>query len=333
MLSPRAAPRFVHFGSDSKQVRWFYKSEPSMNAASDPDFNDPVHTSCTAIMTPIRKPAPMFSHYEASPVVLETVEFADQTLCGTIKVHNLAFEKQVFVRMTTDEWKTAEDIPAAFQRSITGVDSNCPGVDRFRFAIPVPAADHAAFISLCVCYRVNGQEFWDNHRGANYLFKIAPPVAPAIAQVVSAAGCIGSSPDRDAVETCPTSSTCSYGFSAPVSQARLPLAAAGPSVSNADAHRYMQYSEAKFSSVGAASYPAYSSSISKLQSELASMYDGLPLFQASQWSSSYMFGDAQSADFCRALSPLRASSPIMCAGSPLAASHAWATCSATPLHC
>ncbi|KAJ2297735.1 hypothetical protein IWW54_006737, partial [Coemansia sp. RSA 2705] len=153
MLSPRAAPRFVHFGSDSKQVRWFYKSEPSMNAASDPDFNDPVHTSCTAIMTPIRKPAPMFSHYEASPVVLETVEFADQTLCGTIKVHNLAFEKQVFVRMTTDEWKTVEDIPAAFQRSITGVDSNRPGVDRFRFAIPVPAADHAAFISLCVCYR------------------------------------------------------------------------------------------------------------------------------------------------------------------------------------
>ncbi|KAJ2702779.1 Protein phosphatase 1 regulatory subunit 3B [Coemansia spiralis] len=63
--------------------------------------------------------------------------------------------------------------------------------------------------------------------------------------------------------------------------------------------RYMRYSEAQFS---------------------AAIYDGAPLPPPSHWSSSYLFGSAQLSDLYRA-------------HSPLAASHAWPSLSATPLHC
>ncbi|KAJ1747424.1 hypothetical protein LPJ79_005263, partial [Coemansia sp. RSA 1821] len=122
---------------------------------------------------------PKFSCFEDSAVVLETVDYANNSLHGTIKVHNLAFKKDIFVRMTTDGWKTFEDVPAVFQRSISSVDGNRPGLDRFSFSAPIAEAEHTMHISLCACYCVDGQEFWDNNQGTNYLFKLVAPTAAA----------------------------------------------------------------------------------------------------------------------------------------------------------
>ncbi|KAJ2355263.1 hypothetical protein GGF43_002784, partial [Coemansia sp. RSA 2618] len=277
-----AVPRFVHFGAELEHVRRFYKAEPSMNAASNPKPSASAQTECnappTAVMTPIRKPAPMFPLFEPSPVVLETVEYDHESLRGTIKVHNLAFEKHIFVRITKDEWKTIEDVPAVFQRSISGVDGCRPGLDRFSFAIPAAAAQSTVCVSMCVCYRVDGQEFWDSNQGANYLFKISPAAATAAPSASTSAMPSNDTLDCDAVKTCSKSSDFSYGFASPTAQTAQDPSPAIPPVSNADARRYMQYSEAKFASVAAPNHTAYSSCVSKLQTELASMYEGFPLF-------------------------------------------------------
>ncbi|KAJ2647127.1 hypothetical protein IWW40_004925 [Coemansia sp. RSA 1250] len=266
---------------------------------------------------------PKFSCFEDSAVVLETVDYANNSLHGTIKVHNLAFKKDIFVRMTTDGWKTFEDVPAVFQRSISSVDGNRPGLDRFSFSAPIAEAEHTMHISLCACYCVDGQEFWDNNQGTNYLFKLVAPTAAAAAGISAPKPSTAIS-DCDSIEICTESpySFASSTFQAPTTK----HTSAVPSISSTDACRYMEYSEAKFSSVPASNHTAYASYISKLQSESAS----LPLFHTPQWPS---YHAGSTGTVYRVPSPLRASSPSICADSPLAMSHAWASYSPTPLHC
>ncbi|KAJ2448731.1 hypothetical protein EV183_005291 [Coemansia sp. RSA 2336] len=315
-VKQRTKPRFVYFGADLEHIRLFSKSEPPINAAKDasameskPSFSEPP---AAARFIPIRKPMPKFSCFEESAVVLEAVDYANNSLHGTIKVHNLAFKKDIFVRMTTDGWKTFEDVSAVFQRSISSVDGNRPGLDRFSFSVPLADAETTMHISLCACYRVNGHEFWDNNQGSNYLFKLVAPTeaAPAATGVSKPSTAIS---DCDSIELCtePTHSFASSTFQTLTTK----HTSAVPPISRTDACRYMVYSEAKFSTVPASNHAAYAS---------------LSLFHAPQWPGYHT--DSANTGY-RVPSPLRASSPSACAGSPLAMSHGWASYSHTLLHC
>ncbi|KAJ2660089.1 hypothetical protein IWW48_003141 [Coemansia sp. RSA 1200] len=178
-------PRFVHFNAELEQARWFFKTDAPQCASRDAiTCNESNHLKDTTAaftrayltLTPVRGPSPSFLSFEESPVVLETVRYVDKMLIGTIKVHNLAFEKYVAVRLTNDGWKSVEDVQATFLCAVTGADGCRPGVDRFRFSTPIAdtpsTADGAITISMCVCYRVNSEEHWDNNKGANYEFKL-----------------------------------------------------------------------------------------------------------------------------------------------------------------
>ena len=90
----------------------------------------------------------------------------NRNLIGAVNVANIAFEKQVAARFTLDGWQTISEVTAEY-KSTGPVDTN----DQFRFTITLPAqADlRTEPIQLCVRYRVNGQEFWDNNSGKNYL--------------------------------------------------------------------------------------------------------------------------------------------------------------------
>ncbi|ORX68686.1 hypothetical protein DL89DRAFT_293898 [Linderina pennispora] len=231
-------PRFVHFGATLEHTRWFYKSETPKHASADPRFESQDHETCgdELRLVPLRKPSPSFSPFEPSPVVLESVEYARGTLTGTIKVHNLAFEKQVSVRLTTDEWKTVVDVTAEFLRSVAPVDGVRPGVDRFRFKHPLKA--EPTQVSICVRYGVNDQEFWDNNQGANYCFKLA-----------------AAAPKRAVSEPLVRKPQNNFAFAAPARRSPSP----SYGVSAADASRYMRYSEAAFNEPPAqpAGYPLF----------------------------------------------------------------------------
>ena len=85
-------------------------------------------------------------------------------ISGTIQVSNLAYQKEVFVRLTRDGWRSYFDITAQHQQSMYNGKT-----DRFVFASCVAEDDYVEF---AICYRVNGMTFWDNNRGLNYCFRM-----------------------------------------------------------------------------------------------------------------------------------------------------------------
>ncbi|KAJ1799783.1 hypothetical protein LPJ59_001586 [Coemansia sp. RSA 2399] len=204
-------PRFVHFGADLEYVRWFLKAQsprsvshdavPDYFSASEDERNLSPSSLCQAAaqtdskpatvrLTSVRRPSPSFTLFEESPVVVERVELADNrrssaALRGTVKVHNIAFEKCVSVRYSFDQWRTAEETTASYIRTLLDSQSSRPGVDRFVFSILLPpsllAASLPATVAICVRYSVAGSEYWDNNGGSNYIFKVSQPAVPAIA--------------------------------------------------------------------------------------------------------------------------------------------------------
>ncbi|KAJ1664615.1 hypothetical protein IW140_004008 [Coemansia sp. RSA 1813] len=364
-------PRFVHFSADLEQTRLFFKTESSRCASRDPTSNDYRRISDTTtttaasppsspfVLMPIRGPSPSFSSFEESPVVLESIKYGNKTLVGTIKVHNVAFEKQVLVRLTQNSWKDVKDVHATFLRVITGADGSRPGIDRFRFSIPTDdsasTADGAITISMCVCYRVNGQEYWDNNKGTNYEFKLAvhctdkseasglttvvdsTSMPPASASVFPSVDSQNTS--SDIVEVCkPSNNAFSYGFSSLPSikthtRASSPLSV--NRISSTDARRYMQYSEAKFSASISKTQTHFSDAASgnaavQETRQSTSGFAAFPVFSAAEWSSS-IYSRTVSYD---SLSPNRTPSPTAHSRSPLTASTVWMPYPRSPLlHC
>ncbi|CAG9789781.1 unnamed protein product [Diatraea saccharalis] len=95
---------------------------------------------------------------------------------GTVKVKNLDFSKEVFVRSTSDGWRTSEDTYCAFVES--GPLNKC-GIslyDTFGFRLQLPV--HSRRMDFCVGYRCKGDEHWDNNRGMNYTIEKSSTRAP-----------------------------------------------------------------------------------------------------------------------------------------------------------
>ncbi|XP_077982796.1 glycogen-binding subunit 76A-like isoform X1 [Glandiceps talaboti] len=100
-------------------------------------------------------------------VCLENAVVSDLTILGTVKVANIGYHKTVKVRFTTNEWATHYDIPASY------VQDSCDGpFDRFSFGLTTPREFHVgARLQFAILYEVNGQTFWDNNHGHNYMFE------------------------------------------------------------------------------------------------------------------------------------------------------------------
>ncbi|XP_014729416.1 PREDICTED: protein phosphatase 1 regulatory subunit 3D isoform X2 [Sturnus vulgaris] len=79
------------------------------------------------------------SRLQEQQVCLERVTSSDLGLSGTIHVRNVAFEKQVSVRYTFNQWESIHELSTLLQ--------------------------------FAARYRVNGQEYWDNNRGKNYTLR------------------------------------------------------------------------------------------------------------------------------------------------------------------
>ncbi|KAI1732203.1 carbohydrate/starch-binding module (family 21) domain-containing protein [Ditylenchus destructor] len=104
---------------------------------------------------------------ESQKVALENVMLKNDIgrMVGTIKVANISFEKRVYIRFTSDGWKSYLDRPAAYQSSPS------KAYDTFRFDIEIPrntAKDSR--IDFCVCFVAGASdEFWDSNGGKNFI--------------------------------------------------------------------------------------------------------------------------------------------------------------------
>ncbi|NWI09957.1 PPR3D phosphatase, partial [Crypturellus soui] len=124
-----------------------------------PDFQQPA--DCMDFSARLRE----------QQVCLERVTSSDFGLSGTIQVCNIAFEKQVSVRYTFNQWKSLHEVRAHWHSSIpekNGQDQ----VDVFTFFLPIPSflLQLCSVVQFAARYQVNGQEYWDNNGGKNYSF-------------------------------------------------------------------------------------------------------------------------------------------------------------------
>lgn len=95
------------------------------------------------------------------------VRESEQCLVGTVKVRNLAYDKEVIVRASSDCWSTHEDVHCTYVEQLGA--SAFILYDTFRFRLTLPVASNV--IEFCVRYRTNGMESWDNNDGNNYLVR------------------------------------------------------------------------------------------------------------------------------------------------------------------
>ncbi|KAJ2731578.1 hypothetical protein IW152_004446 [Coemansia sp. BCRC 34962] len=297
---PMRTPRFVHFGADLECVRWFLKAQSPRSVCEDamPEWGCPTddvarvsqaeaERTSTVRLTGIRRPSPSYAVYEPLEVVLERVELASTqrsaaTLRGTVKVHNVAFEKSVVVRYSFDQWKSAHEAIATFSRTLLEPQAGRPGVDRFVFTLALPAdvtATLPATVALCARYTVAGVEYWDNNKGANYLFRLALPAAPAIADDDEYEG------DRDMVATRSLTPELSaprrLTFGGEKREAAVPVPA-----SSADTRRYMAQSAAVFGRSAGSNMAMQDECLSPsayMQHALCTVQHELPLFQDVAW--------------------------------------------------
>lgn len=112
---------------------------------------------------------------ECNCVSLENVmvKETDQTVTGTVKVKNLAFDKEVTVRVTTDGWSTSKDFSCTYVPSGSEGTSVYDLYDTFSFVFPVPIeAAPKSSMEFCVQFRCADKEYWDNNGGLNY--KLVP---------------------------------------------------------------------------------------------------------------------------------------------------------------
>jgi len=97
-------------------------------------------------------------------VSLENIILRDFGMFGTVKVRNLAFEKRITIRYTTDGWSTYRDVVGQY---VNG--SHAGFTDTFSFEIALPSTlIKDCKLEFAVCYKVHGIEFWDNNSGDNY---------------------------------------------------------------------------------------------------------------------------------------------------------------------
>lgn len=99
-------------------------------------------------------------------VCLENVIVSEFTLHCTCKVLNVAFEKFVAARYTTNEWQTYEEVVASY------VPSSTDGVfDKFSFSLFLRYLLPHQRLQFAIRYTVGGAEYWDNNHGENYVLR------------------------------------------------------------------------------------------------------------------------------------------------------------------
>ena len=102
----------------------------------------------------------------AQQVQLETLTIRAPHCFLTVRVTNIAPDKTVIIRRSSDKWKTHTDNEARYVKSVDGSD---------QFLSSVALKDHneSGSTEFCICYQVNGQEYWDNNGGQNYKLSVA----------------------------------------------------------------------------------------------------------------------------------------------------------------
>ncbi|XP_015919805.1 protein phosphatase 1 regulatory subunit 3C-B [Parasteatoda tepidariorum] len=92
----------------------------------------------------------------------------EYVLQGNIKVKNLVYEKNVFVRISFDRWLSSVDVKATYLKPEKNPEKHYE-YNNFTFSIDIPpSALKFEVIEFCIGYICNKEKYWDNTGGVNY---------------------------------------------------------------------------------------------------------------------------------------------------------------------
>ncbi|CAF3860113.1 unnamed protein product [Adineta steineri] len=104
-------------------------------------------------------------------VMLECLYTKDSIAYGTVRVHNCAYDKRIFARITDNEWETYQDNQAWHSMNYTNTNT-----DTFTFEIRLGKYNNDAKVPkqiyFAICLQAMCQEYWDNNLGWNYLLDV-----------------------------------------------------------------------------------------------------------------------------------------------------------------
>jgi Carbohydrate/starch-binding module (family 21) len=105
-----------------------------------------------------------------SMVVVDSVKMVDtDQLRIAVMLKNIAYEKQVTIRYSTDNWITYNDVFAKFDTTVTANVNHYPVIDRFVAVLDTSTLQGTgANFDYAVCYKAAGVEHWDNNGGRNH---------------------------------------------------------------------------------------------------------------------------------------------------------------------
>ncbi|KAI8147466.1 putative phosphatase regulatory subunit-domain-containing protein [Fennellomyces sp. T-0311] len=171
ITNDKKSKKTVRFCDDKlEKVRLFFKTQkPIAIRDGDPSLSIELKFPNWPTKTT------MLMRNQQSVIRMEGVQVSDQTtLIGRCRVANLAFEKHVLVRYTTDYWQSFHETEAMYREPI---GSSANTWDRFTFVISLDEPVEST-IYLALRYAVNEQDYWDNNDGANYQIDVIPTATP-----------------------------------------------------------------------------------------------------------------------------------------------------------
>ena len=193
-ISPPTSPKSVHFKDMDGELEsvCLFRSTGRPSSISHPRSLSDTETetetetalevsqrsalvSATTFTPTYISPIPSPHTPPESNVHLESLTFLPARpplLRGTIRVRNIAFEKCVTARFTTDSWTTISEAHARFVGPAPAPAFGADPWDIFAFTIPLGAP---RTLLLAVRYAVSEVgEWWDNNGGADFRVVLAP---------------------------------------------------------------------------------------------------------------------------------------------------------------
>lgn len=160
------------FGLDLVSVKEFDNAEAAEAEDCWPEGGDGGRLSeelyLTCLFTVPLPPEELDLRLQTQMLELESIELLPGTtiLRGIIRVVNLCYAKNIYVRITLDQWSSHFDMPADY---IPG--SSDMRTDRFTFSYTLtpPFEKEGSRVEFCLRYETPAGTFWANNKGMNYV--------------------------------------------------------------------------------------------------------------------------------------------------------------------
>ncbi|XP_060106957.1 protein phosphatase 1 regulatory subunit 3C-B-like [Heteronotia binoei] len=115
------------------------------------------------------------SRLQSNFVALESCLIQEKSLSGTVKVRNISYEKQMYIRITFDSWKTFQDIYCQYMHNTYGYTDT----DTFSFQVALPKSPvPCGSVEFCISFQCGSTVYWDNNQGKNYRIRQVVATSP-----------------------------------------------------------------------------------------------------------------------------------------------------------